>query len=78
MVGLKGSDLGAQPRTPRSLVLLQPRFPELVVAQRTVAAHIEHILVKLRTPTRTLAAVRAERTGLHVPCVQELTRGDAP
>ena len=50
----------------------------LVVAQRTVAAHIEHILVKLRTPTRTLAAVRAERTGLYVPCVQELTRRDAP
>jgi DNA-binding CsgD family transcriptional regulator len=41
----------------------------LVVAQRTVAAHIEHILVKLATPTRTLAAVRAERAGLYVPCV---------
>jgi DNA-binding CsgD family transcriptional regulator len=39
----------------------------LVVAQRTVAAHIEHILVKLGAPTRTLAAVRAERAGLYVP-----------
>jgi DNA-binding NarL/FixJ family response regulator len=39
----------------------------LVVAQRTVAAHVEHILVKLRAPTRTLAAVRAERQGLYVP-----------
>jgi DNA-binding CsgD family transcriptional regulator len=41
----------------------------LVVAQRTVAAHIEHILGKLDAPTRTLAAVRAEREGLYVPPV---------
>jgi DNA-binding CsgD family transcriptional regulator len=39
----------------------------LVVAQRTVAAHIEHILAKLEAPSRTLAAVRAEREGLYVP-----------
>jgi DNA-binding CsgD family transcriptional regulator len=39
----------------------------LVVAPRTVAAHLEHVLVKLGAPTRTLAAVRAERDGLHVP-----------
>jgi DNA-binding CsgD family transcriptional regulator len=39
----------------------------LVVAQRTVAAHLEHILVKFSAPTRTLAAVRAEREGLYVP-----------
>jgi DNA-binding CsgD family transcriptional regulator len=39
----------------------------LVVAPRTVAAHLEHILVKLDAPTRTLAAVRAERDGLYVP-----------
>jgi DNA-binding CsgD family transcriptional regulator len=39
----------------------------LVVAQRTVAAHLEHILAKLAAPTRTLAAVRAERGGLYVP-----------
>jgi DNA-binding CsgD family transcriptional regulator len=39
----------------------------LVVAQRTVAAHLEHILAKLSAPTRTLAAVRAERDGLYVP-----------
>ena len=41
----------------------------LVVAPRTVAAHLEHILAKLRAPTRTLAAVRAEREGLYVPLV---------
>ena len=41
----------------------------LVVAPRTVAAHIEHLLVKLGAPTRTLAAVRAEREGLYVPVV---------
>jgi DNA-binding CsgD family transcriptional regulator len=39
----------------------------LVVAPRTVAAHLEHILVKLEAPSRTLAAVRAERSGLYVP-----------
>jgi DNA-binding CsgD family transcriptional regulator len=39
----------------------------LVVSPRTVAAHLEHILIKLRAPTRTLAAVRAERNGLYVP-----------
>jgi DNA-binding CsgD family transcriptional regulator len=41
----------------------------LVVAQRTVAAHIEHILTKLAAPSRTLAAVRAEREGVYVPPV---------
>lgn len=39
----------------------------LVVAPRTVAAHLEHVLGKLGAPTRTLAAVRAERGGLYVP-----------
>src|SRR3954464_7689338 len=39
----------------------------LFVAPRTVAAHVEHILGKLGAPTRTLAAVRAEREGLYVP-----------
>jgi len=46
----------------------------LVVAPRTVAAHLEHILVKLGAPTRTLAAVRAERDGLYVPVQRH--RGD--
>ncbi|MEO3930788.1 LuxR C-terminal-related transcriptional regulator [Micromonosporaceae bacterium B7E4] len=40
---------------------------ELVITQRTVAAHIEHILDKMDAPTRTLAAVRALRLGLYVP-----------
>jgi DNA-binding CsgD family transcriptional regulator len=39
----------------------------LVVAPRTVAAHLEHVLGKLGAPTRTCAAVRAERDGLYVP-----------
>lgn len=43
----------------------------LVVAQRTVAAHIEHLLVKLGAPTRTLAAVRADRGGLYVPAATQ-------
>lgn len=39
----------------------------LVVTDRTVATHVEHILHKLEAPTRTLAAVRAEREGWYVP-----------
>ena len=39
----------------------------LVIAPRTVAAHLEHVLAKLSASSRTLAAVRAERAGLHVP-----------
>ena len=39
----------------------------LMIAPRTVAAHIEHILFKLDATSRTLAAVRAERAGLYVP-----------
>jgi DNA-binding CsgD family transcriptional regulator len=39
----------------------------LVVAPRTVATHLEHVLGKLGASTRTLAAVRAERDGLYVP-----------
>ncbi|WP_245160135.1 helix-turn-helix transcriptional regulator [Blastococcus sp. CT_GayMR20] len=62
--------------TPRELEVLgfliegcsnQQIAHSLVVAPRTVAAHLEHILVKLGAPTRTLAAVRAERQGLYVP-----------
>jgi DNA-binding CsgD family transcriptional regulator len=49
----------------------------LVVAQRTVAAHVEHILVKLDAPTRTLAAVRAEREGLYVPSSRSVAEHDA-
>jgi DNA-binding CsgD family transcriptional regulator len=67
--------------TPRELEVLglvvegcsnQEIARELVVAPRTVAAHLEHILVKLRAPSRTLAAVRAERDGLYVPCARRL------
>lgn len=39
----------------------------LVVTQRTVATHVEHILTKLEAVTRALAAVRAQRHGLFVP-----------
>jgi DNA-binding CsgD family transcriptional regulator len=39
----------------------------LAIAPRTVAAHVEHILHKLDVPTRTLAAVHAEREGCYVP-----------
>jgi len=39
----------------------------LVLAPRTVATHLKHVLGKLDAPTRTLAAVRAKRDGLYVP-----------
>lgn len=39
----------------------------LSLAPRTVATHLEHILIKFDAPSRTLAAVRAEREGLYVP-----------
>lgn len=42
----------------------------LVIAPRTAAAHLEHVLHKLDAPTRTLAAVRAEQQGLYVPAQQ--------
>src|SRR3954465_10547524 len=48
----------------------------LVVAPRTVAAHVEHLLAKLGAPTRTLAAVRAERGGLYVPAVPRSSYGE--
>ena len=48
----------------------------LVVAPRTVAAHVEHLLVKLGAPTRTLAAVRAEREGLYVPAAPRSSCGE--
>jgi DNA-binding CsgD family transcriptional regulator len=39
----------------------------LVVTLRTVATHVEHILMKLSSPSRTHAAVHAQRKGLYVP-----------
>ncbi|MDP4334865.1 helix-turn-helix transcriptional regulator [Curtobacterium sp. A7_M15] len=38
----------------------------LVVTSRTIATHVEHILLKLSSPSRTHAAVRAQREGLYV------------
>ncbi|WP_263091536.1 response regulator transcription factor [Curtobacterium sp. RIT-PI-V] len=46
----------------------------LAIAPRTVAAHLEHILVKLDATSRTLAAVRAERAGLYVPLARARPR----
>jgi DNA-binding CsgD family transcriptional regulator len=40
---------------------------ELGLAERTAAAHVEHVLEKLGVQSRTLAAVRALRRGLYVP-----------
>lgn len=39
----------------------------LTVSPRTIAAHLEHILLKLDATSRALAAVRAERAGLYIP-----------
>ena len=62
--------------TPRELEVLgllvdgrsnQQIATRLAVAPRTVAAHIEHLRIKLNAPSRTLAAVLAEREGCYVP-----------
>jgi DNA-binding CsgD family transcriptional regulator len=45
----------------------------LFLAERTVAAHLEHILTKLAVPTRSAAAVLALRQGLYIP--RQLTLG---
>lgn len=47
----------------------------LGLSPSTVATHLEHILHKLEVPTRTLAAVRAEREGCHVPPSPGLAAG---
>jgi DNA-binding CsgD family transcriptional regulator len=69
-------DVDSRGLTPRELQVLgllvdgrsnQQIAKMLAVAPRTVAAHVEHLLDKLEAPTRTLAAVRAEREGCYVP-----------
>ncbi|MCW2852618.1 MAG: Two-component response regulator [Nocardioides sp.] len=45
----------------------QQMATRLAVAPRTIAAHVEHLLDKLDAPTRTSAAVTAEREGCYVP-----------
>ena len=70
--------------TPRELEVLglivegrsnQQIARRLSVTLRTVATHVENILHKLEAPTRTLAAVRAEREGCHVPPLPALSPG---
>jgi len=39
----------------------------LFITTRTVAAHVEHVMVKLTADSRTMAATRALRHGLYVP-----------
>src|SRR4030095_2765364 len=39
----------------------------LFIAERTVAAHLEHIRAKLDAPTRTVAAVRSMHLALYLP-----------
>lgn len=69
-------DANCRRLTPRELQVLglvvegfsnQQIARRLAVAPRTVAAHLEHLLHKLEAPTRTLAAVVAEREGCYVP-----------
>jgi DNA-binding CsgD family transcriptional regulator len=73
---LMAPDVDSRGLTPRELQVLgllvdgrsnQQIARRLAVAPRTIAAHVEHLLDKLGAPTRTLAAVRAEREGCYVP-----------
>jgi DNA-binding CsgD family transcriptional regulator len=83
LVSPPGNLRGLTPRELEVLGLLIDGFSNreiartLVVAQRTVAAHLEHILAKLSAVTRTLAAVRAEREGLYVPRLARTAPGTA-
>jgi len=47
----------------------------LYITERTVAAHMEHIRVKLDAPSRTVAAVRSLHLGMYVP--HQLAEGAA-
>jgi DNA-binding CsgD family transcriptional regulator len=64
---------GLTPRELEILGLLVEGWPNgriaarLVIAERTVATHLEHILAKLQVSTRTAAAAVALRLGLYVP-----------
>jgi DNA-binding CsgD family transcriptional regulator len=40
---------------------------QLILAPRTVATHVEHILAKLGVLSRAHAAVLAERDGIYIP-----------
>jgi DNA-binding NarL/FixJ family response regulator len=78
-----GRDLhGLTPRELEVLGLLVEGWPnhaiaaDLGITDRTVAAHVEHIVAKLGAPSRTLAAVSAWRRGLFVP--RMLHRGPLP
>jgi DNA-binding CsgD family transcriptional regulator len=68
-----GDIRGLTPRELELLGMMVDGWPNhriaasMFITQRTVAAHVEHILVKLSAATRTLAAVRALRHGLYVP-----------
>ena len=76
-------DVDSRGLTPRELEVLgllvdgrsnQQIARRLAVAPRTVAAHVEHVLDKLNAPTRTVAAVRAERDGCYVPAPPDLSQ----
>jgi DNA-binding CsgD family transcriptional regulator len=73
LVSPPGDLHGLTPRELEIVGLLVDGWPNLRIAaalfvtERTVAAHVEHILLKLGAHTRTLAAVRAVRRGLYVP-----------
>jgi DNA-binding CsgD family transcriptional regulator len=76
-------DVDCRGLTPRELEVLgllvegcsnQQIARRLTVTPRTVAAHVEHLLTKLEAPTRTLAAVRAEREGCYVPPVPDTAK----
>ena len=78
-------DVDCRGLTPRELEVLglvvdgrsnQEIASRLRVTLRTVAAHVEHVLHKLEAPSRTSAAVRAEREGCYVPPRPARHRGD--
>jgi DNA-binding CsgD family transcriptional regulator len=73
LVSPPGDLHGLTPRELQILGLLVEGWPNqriaavLVVAERTVATHVEHILAKLAVPSRAVAGILALRSGLYVP-----------
>jgi DNA-binding CsgD family transcriptional regulator len=73
LISAPGEMAGLTPRELQVLGLIVDGWPNqriatwLVVANRTIAAHVEHILVKLGARTRTAAAALALSRGIYVP-----------
>jgi DNA-binding CsgD family transcriptional regulator len=81
LISPAGQTFGLTRRELEILGLLVEGWPNariaaaLFVSQSTVTTHVEHILAKLRLPTRAAAGVLALRLGLYIPLSLGAKRG---